>query len=177
VTEPADVATVDPRGPRFGRAVTATLAGAGVVLAEPLLVAAVAGLLGTAVLSRWRIDVVAMGWRRLAVPIVGASAEREPATPHRFAKFVGAVLTVTATPLLLVGGSLATVGYPLAAVVTVLAALGATTGVLSRLSDARGSGARPPVRRRLITVRTASALLAHLAAGELNGFLPLDAGR
>lgn len=128
MTDRRGTPAVDPRAPRFGQAVTATLAGVGVVLAEPLLVASVAVLLGTAVLSRWRVDVVAVVWRRLVVPLVGASAEREPATPHRFAKVVGAALTVVATPLVLIGGPLATVGYVLAAVVVVLAGLGATTG-------------------------------------------------
>lgn len=122
------VSLVDPRAPRFGQAVTATLATAAVVRTAPALVGLLALVLGVAVLSRWRVDAAAVLWRYVVVPAVGASDEREPAVPHRFAKVVGATTTAVATPLVLLGGSLAVVGYALVAVVAVLAALGATTG-------------------------------------------------
>lgn len=119
---------VDARAPRFGQALTATLAAAALVLVDPVPVVVLALALGTAVVSRWRVDAWAAVWRYVAVPVVGPPTEREPAAPHRFAKLVGAAFTGVATPLVLVGGPIATVGYALVAVVAVLAALGATTG-------------------------------------------------
>lgn len=124
-------ARVDPRAPRFGQAVTATLTLAGVVLGAPALVYAVAVVLGTAVASGWRLDLYAVLWRRVAIPIVGPTSERESATPHRFARLLGAIGTGLASLLLLLGGVVpgATVaGSVIAGVVGVLAALGALTG-------------------------------------------------
>lgn len=119
---------VDARAPRFGQALTATLATLGLVLADPRIVAALALVLATAVLTRWRVDAWATLWRRLAVPVVGPPAEREAAAPHRFAKLVGATFTGVATPILFLGGPTAAVGYALVLAVAALAALGATTG-------------------------------------------------
>jgi hypothetical protein len=119
---------VDARAPRFGQALTATLATASLVLADPRIVAVLALVLVTAVLSRWRVDAWATLWRRLAVPVVGAPTEREQAAPHRFAKLVGAAFIGVATPLVLFGGPAAAVGYALVLAVAVLAAVGATTG-------------------------------------------------
>ncbi|MFC6953336.1 DUF4395 domain-containing protein [Halorubellus litoreus] len=124
----ADSSLVDPRAPRFGQALTATLVATALVLVDPVPVVVLALVLGAAVVSRWRVDAWAAVWRTVAVPIVGPPTEREPAAPHRFAKLVGAAFTGVATPLVLVGGPIATVGYALVAVVAVLAALGATTG-------------------------------------------------
>lgn len=121
-------ATVDPRAPRFGQAITGTLTALGVLLLEPVFVAIVAILLGVAVLSNWRLDAYAVLWRRVVVPVVGPTEERTAASPHRFAKLVGASFTVVATPLLVVGGSFSFAGYVLAGIVAVLALLGATTG-------------------------------------------------
>ncbi|NHN40599.1 DUF4395 domain-containing protein [Halorubellus sp. JP-L1] len=122
------LALVDPRAPRFGQALTATLAGVAVAFANPIPVAVLAVVLGTAVATGWRVDAWATLWRRLAVPLVGPVDDREPAAPHRFAKLVGATFATVSLPLVLLGGSVAVVGYALVVVVAVLAALGATTG-------------------------------------------------
>jgi hypothetical protein len=128
MTGSPSVDTVDPRAPRFGQAITGTLTAAAVAFQEPLLVATVALVLGVAVLSNWRADAYGFLWRRIVVPLVGPAETREPASPHRFAKLVGAAFTVVATPLVLVGGPIAIAGYALAGLVSVLALLGATTG-------------------------------------------------
>lgn len=118
---------VDPRAPRFGQSITATLLLLGVALAEPILVATVAVILGVAVLSRWRLDLYRVVWQRLLVPIVGPPTAPEPAAPHRFAKLLGAAGTGIATLLLLVGLSIP--GFGVAATVGLLAGLAAVTGV------------------------------------------------
>lgn len=136
-----EASLVDPRAPRFGQALTATGLLAGVALQQPLLVGAVAAVLCTAVASGWRLDLWGVLWRRLAIPVVGAPADREPAAPHRFAKLVGAGFTGLATlsfaadavlaPAAVAWGhsGLALAGYGLAALVAALAALAATTGI------------------------------------------------
>lgn len=122
------VDSVDPRAPRFGQAITGTLTAGGVVLQEPGLIAVVAVILGLSVLSNWRLDTYAVLWRRVMLPVLGPPEGRETAAPHRFAKVVGAAFTIVATPLTLLGGSIALVGFALAGMVSILALLGATTG-------------------------------------------------
>lgn len=123
----SEVTTVDPRAPRFGQTLTALFLTAGLLLAEPLLIVGVAAVLVTAVLTGYRADLWAMLWRRGAVRVLGRSAEREPAAPHRFAKVLGAGTTVLASVLLLVGVPLA--GYAVAGLVAVLVGLAAVTDV------------------------------------------------
>ncbi|RQG97597.1 DUF4395 domain-containing protein [Natrarchaeobius oligotrophus] len=117
---------VDPRAPRFGQSITGALLLAGAALREPLLIYAVAVILGVAVLSRSRLDPYQLLWRSVLRRIVGRPNETEPAAPHRFAKLLGAVGAVASSLLLLAG--VTSVGYAIAALVGVLAALAATTG-------------------------------------------------
>lgn len=124
---------VDPRAPRFGQALTATLALLGVLLQSPALIYAVTVLLVVAVASRWRIDPYAFLWRSVVRRVVGPPAETESALPHRFARVVGAIFTVIASAFLLAAAltgvaALALAGYVFAVAVGLLAALGATTG-------------------------------------------------
>lgn len=121
------VAMVDSRAPRFGQALTATGMLLGVALGRPLFVVAVAVVLGLSVASGWRLDFYGHLWRRLLIPLVGRPTEREPAAPHRFAKLIGATVSLLASVALLAGFSL--VGYALAAIVAVLAGLAAITDV------------------------------------------------
>lgn len=123
----SDAAVVDPRAPRFGQSITASLLLLGVGFREPVLVATVAVVLGAAVLSRWRLDLYRVLWRRLAVPVVGPPDEREPAAPHRFAKLLGATGSWIATLLLVAG--LPLLGFGVAAVVGLLAGVAAATGI------------------------------------------------
>lgn len=122
------VRTVDPRAPRFGQGLTASLLAAAIVFGVPWLVALVALSLTLAVGSRWRFDPSALLWRHAVVPLVGPPTRTEAAAPHRFAKLIGATFTLAATPLVLLGGTFALAGYALAGIVAVLAGLAATTG-------------------------------------------------
>lgn len=137
----SDLALVDPRAPRFGQSLTALGLVAALALREPLLVAAVAVVLNTALLSGWRYDLYATLWRRVLLPVVGKPEEREPAAPHRFAKLMGAAFTglatlclfadtVVATPTVALGlSALGLAGYALAAMVAALAGFAAVTDV------------------------------------------------
>ncbi|MCU4971373.1 DUF4395 domain-containing protein [Halobacteria archaeon AArc-m2/3/4] len=126
-SDSSEMSLVDPRAPRFGQGVTATLLLAGVGTQRPALVYAVAVLLGIAVLSRWRIDLYALVWQHLLIPILGKPPEREPASPHRFAKLLGATGTIVASGFLLAGFSL--LGFAVATAVGLLAALAAVSGL------------------------------------------------
>lgn len=123
----SDVTLVDPRAPRFGQTLTTLGLGGAVVLDFPPLLYATAFVLVAAVASGWRLDLYAALWRTLLVPIVGAPAEREPASPHRFARLLGAVGATLASVLVLAEFSL--LGYVVAGAVAVLAALAASTGI------------------------------------------------
>jgi Domain of unknown function (DUF4395) len=101
--------TVDPRGPRFGAAVTT------VVLAVALV------LMGTTagtVLVAWQTIVFALGalvglqaqpygivFRRLIRPRLSPPAELEDAAPPRFAQAVGLIFMVVALVALLAGST------------------------------------------------------------------------
>lgn len=123
----AEPRRVDPRAPRFGQAITATLLAVGVVLSEPLLVYLVAGILVLAVVSQWRIDLYALLWRHGASRLVERPTDMEAAAPHRFAKLLGATGTTVAAGLLAAGAPVA--GFAIAGIVAVLAGLAATTGL------------------------------------------------
>lgn len=124
---------VDPRAPRFGQGVTATIAVAGVALQLPALVYAITLLLVVPVVTRWRIDPYGLVWKHGIRKVLDPPAETESPIPHRFARVIGAVVTTLATAFLLAGGAggvsiLVLVGYGLAAFVGLLAALSAVTG-------------------------------------------------
>jgi len=117
---------VDPRAPRFGQAITALGLAVGILLQQPLFIYAITGILAVSVLSRWRLDLYALVWRRVMLRIVGAPTVREHAAPHRFAKLLGALFTAIASVSLLVGGAtgiaiVAIGGYAVASTVVVLA--------------------------------------------------------
>lgn len=119
------MAVVDPRAPRFGQAITASVLAVGVVFDRPPLVYALAVVMLAAILSGWRLDVYAVLWRRLARRLV-EPREPEPASPHRFARLVGATGTAIASVLLLAG--FPTAGYAVAGLIAIVAAFSATTG-------------------------------------------------
>ncbi len=129
-TEAPNRHLVDPRAPRFGQALTAIGLVAGIALEEPALVVAVTAILVTAVLSGWRIDLYGLVWKRLVGPVLDPPAETEAASPHRFAKLMGAGFTTVAS-LLLVGGvavgspTAVVAGYAVAGFVALLAGVAA----------------------------------------------------
>lgn len=124
---------VDPRAPRFGQGITATIALTGVALQEPLFAYAVTVLLVVPVLTRWRIDPYGLLWKHGIRRLLEPPAETESPIPHRFARVIGAVMTTMASAGLLAGAAtdtslLALAGYGALAVVGLLAALSAVTG-------------------------------------------------
>ncbi|MXV64371.1 DUF4395 family protein [Natronorubrum sp. JWXQ-INN-674] len=125
-TAESDVTVIDPRAPRFGQSITATLLLVGVVLAEPVLIYTVAVILGLATVSRWRLDLYRLSWEYVVIPVLGRPNEPEPAAPHRFAKLLGATGAVAASLFLIAG--ISTGGFAIATAVGLLAGLAATTG-------------------------------------------------
>lgn len=113
---------VDPRGPRFGAAITST------VLAIVLLTTP--STLATALLSAQTL-VFALGafaglqfhpygwiFRKFVRPRIGAPAEMEDSAPLRFAQLVGFLFAVTGLVSLLTGATnvaLIAIGFALAA--------------------------------------------------------------
>lgn len=120
---PADVTLVDPRAPRFGQSITALGMVAFVATGDPIPLFGVAAILVASVLTRWRLDLYGVVWRRLLIPLVGEPEEREPAAPHRFAKLLGATFTAVASLLWLADLVLPTVA--IAAMVGLLAGVAA----------------------------------------------------
>lgn len=128
------IAQVDPRAPRFGQAITASVTLAGVILLEPALIYVVTALLVVPVVTRWRIDPYGWLWKRVVRRVLDPPAETESAIPHRFARVIGAIFTTIATALLVLATVgqiplLAYAGFAVALIVGLLAALGATTGL------------------------------------------------
>lgn len=121
------LARVDPRAPRFGQGLTASLLLVAIALEQPALVYLVAVILGVAVVSGWRLDVYALLWRHGVRRIVASPSTREGAPPHRFAKLLGATGSVTASLLLFAGFTGA--GYVIALLIALLAGLAAVTGL------------------------------------------------
>jgi hypothetical protein len=121
------VAMVDPRAPRFGQSITALGMVAFVATGNPLPLFAVATVLVTSVLTNWRVDLYGVLWKNVAIPLVGAPEEREPASPHRFAKLLGAGFTAIASLLWLAGFGLAALAV--AAMVGVLAFVAAALDI------------------------------------------------
>ena len=133
VRDSSSVTLVDPRAPRFGQIVTATALTLGIVLQERAFVLAIAVILGTAVLSGWRLDLYGIIWRRVMIPVLGPPNGRESASPHRFAKLMGATFTTVATVLLFAAPvipvpGVAVAGYAIAGLVAALAAIAGIGG-------------------------------------------------
>lgn len=117
---------MDPRAPRFGQLLTASLLLLGVAFQLPAAVFAVAAVLATAAASGWRVDLYGAVWRGFRLAF-GPPSATEPAAPHRFARVLGAIGTVVASGLLMAGTP--TAGYAVAAVVAAAAGLAGTTGI------------------------------------------------
>lgn len=99
-SETSGPAMIDPRTPRFAQTVSMLVLLIGIGLQEPLFVLTITVILDVAVLSGWRLTVFDSVWRHGMIPIVGNPEETEPASPHRFAMLLGAVLGTISTILL-----------------------------------------------------------------------------
>lgn len=125
-TGTSSVAMVDPRAPRFGQSITTLGMVAFVATGNPLPLFAVAAILVVSVLSNWRLDLYGVVWRNAMIPIVGTPDQPEPASPHRFAKLMGAGFTAAASLLWLAN-------FPFAA--TVVAAVVGTLAFVAAALD------------------------------------------
>lgn len=106
-TSPGTPVGIDPRGPRFGAALTAILLLAIVVLGDGVagLVIGVVVVAGFALGAFGGIQRTWQGavYRAVLAPRLGPPAEREDPRPPTFAQLVGFVITATGLVLALVG--------------------------------------------------------------------------
>ena len=113
---------VDPRGPRFGAAITSTIL-AIVLLTTPSTLATALLSVQTLVFALGAfagLQFHPYGWifRKFVRPRIGAPAEMEDSAPLRFAQLVGFLFAVTGLVSLLTGATnvaLIAVGFALAA--------------------------------------------------------------
>ena len=100
---------IDPRGPRFGAAIT--------VIALAIALLAGSSVLGTAVIA-WQTLVFALGafvglsaqpygvlYRKVVLPLLGPPTELEDPAPQRFAQLVGFIFAVVGLVSYLVGAT------------------------------------------------------------------------
>lgn len=126
-TAPPGGRQIDPRGHRFGAALSVLILGAGFVAGIPLVVPVIAVALGASALFGTRYSVLGRPWplaRRLLR--LGPPRELESEIPPRFAQLLGTVGLTLATALFAVG--LAGGGWLLAGAVAALQTLLAATG-------------------------------------------------
>lgn len=142
---------LDPRGPRFGQALTGSLTLAAFLLDQPLLVAGLALVLGAGALLGPRSNLWAQLYKRLVQPRLSPPASLEHPAPPRFAQALGALFLASAALLLLplASGLAAAIGWALVLIVSGLALLAALTGLclgcelyvrLQRWQDPRPDG-------------------------------------
>src|SRR3954471_1384920 len=88
---------VDPRGPRFGAAVTTVVLALVLVAGAGWLLAAQAVVFGVGAFAGLRYAPYGVLYRRLVQPRLGPPAELEAEAPPRFAQGVGFVFAVVGT--------------------------------------------------------------------------------
>lgn len=122
---------IDPRGPRFGQALTGSLALGAFVFDAPSVLVALALVLGAGSVLGPRFNLWARTYKRLVRPFLTAPEESEHPAPPRFAMCLGFVFVSTAAIVLvpLAGYVPAWIGWALALTVAALALLAAGTGI------------------------------------------------
>jgi hypothetical protein len=94
---------IDPRGPRFGAAVSATILAAAVLagggLVGTVLLAVAAALFAVGIVRGVSRSVQGWAFRRWVRPRLAAPAELEDAAPPRFAQGVGLAVSLTGLAL------------------------------------------------------------------------------
>ena len=118
---------IDPRGHRFGAALSVVILLAGFILGAPVVVAFLAVALGASAFLGTRYSILGRAWpivRRIFR--IGPPRELEHELPPRFAQALGFIGFTLATVLFLLG--LSTLGWVIAAAVGALQAVLAATG-------------------------------------------------
>ena len=125
----APTQAVDVNVPRFNQAIVAVLTGTAFILDVQWLVAVVAAVLLVSRIGGPRLAPLTQLYVRVIRPrfVPNRPFELEAAAPPRFAQLLGALLLTAATVLFLFGFTAS--GWSLALVVTVLAALAASTRI------------------------------------------------
>jgi hypothetical protein len=118
---------IDPRGHRFGAAMSVVILAVGFLIDAPIAVACLAVALGLSAVFGTRYSILGRAWPivRRTFRIAPAS-ELEHELPPRFAQALGFIGFTLATALFLLG--LATAGWVVAAAVGALQAVLAATG-------------------------------------------------
>jgi Domain of unknown function (DUF4395) len=83
---------IDPRGPRFGAAITTVVLAVALVTGSAWLLAAQVAVFAVGALAGLRYAPYGLLYRRLIRPRLGPPAHTEPAAPPRFAQAVGMVI-------------------------------------------------------------------------------------
>ncbi len=118
---------IDPRGHRFGAALSVAILAAGFVLGVPIVVAFLAGALGISAFFGTRYSILGRAWPIVRKTLrIAAPSELEHELPPRFAQALGCIGFTVATALFLLG--FATAGWVAAAAVGALQAVLAATG-------------------------------------------------
>ena len=119
----SDLTLIDPRGPRFGAAISSVLLAAIVLLetrlAGVILLAVAVVLFAIGAVRGAQGTVQGIAYRRWVQPRLGRPTHLEDPRPPRFAQAVGLVVTATGLLLGLLGVPLA---VPIAAAVALVAA-------------------------------------------------------
>jgi hypothetical protein len=118
---------IDPRGHRFGAALSVVILSMGYVLDMPIVVAFLAIALGASAILGTRYSILGRPWPIVRRTLrIGPPGELEHELPPRFAQALGAVGFSVSAALFLLGSS--TSGWIVAAAVGALQALLAATG-------------------------------------------------
>src|SRR4051795_10261317 len=117
---------IDPRGHRFGAAVSATLLIVGFLTGTPLLVAVVLASIGVSAAFGLKDLIYGVAWRRIAKTLELPKVEPEHESPPRFAQVLGSVALVLSLLAFAAGGT--ALAWGLALAVAGLQTLLATTG-------------------------------------------------
>jgi len=120
------VRLIDPRGHRFGAALSAVILGLALVAGAQILVAAIALALGTSALFGTRYSLLGRPWHLVRQVLGLGPAEPEPEYPPRFAQALGSLGLLLGVALFAAGFT--TVGWVPVIGVVALQALLAVTG-------------------------------------------------
>ena len=124
---PQSARMIDPRGHRFGAALSVVILAVGFLLDAPITVAFLAVALGASALFGTRYSILGRAWPVVRRALrIAPPKELEHELPPRFAQALGFIGFAVATTLFLLG--FATAGWVVAAAVGALQAVLAATG-------------------------------------------------